>query len=117
MSYQETVIKEIQDLYSGTPTAFIYEGAVFKTLEWSCTKKGKCYGITPEGFESIEEGQEYYVGRCGECVVAVETDRVGPLYAKHDRTIEEVAENICIVLDRDPEHDNSMDNDDYGMYQ
>ena len=123
MSYQQKVIEELQDLYTSIPVAFVFEGGVFTTLEWSRTKKGKCYEIypggsnVPEGFYSIEEGQEYYVGRCGDRVVAVVTGRVGPLYAKHDRTIEEVAENICIVLDRDPEHDNSMDNDDYGMWQ
>ena len=123
MSYQQKVIEELQDLYTSVPIAFVFEGDVFTTLEWSSTKKGKCYEIypgktgAPEGINSIEEGQEYYVGRCGDRVIAVVTDRVGPLYAKSDRTIEEVAENICIVLDVDPDEDNTMDNDDYGMWQ
>ena len=123
MSYQQKVIEELQDLYTSIPVAFVFEGGVFTTLEWSRTKKGKCYEIypgktgVPEGFYSIEEGQEYYVGSSGDRVVAVVTDRVAPLYAKHDRTIEEVAENICIALDVDPDCDSTMDNDDYGMWQ
>ena len=123
MSYQQKVIEELQDLYTSIPVAFVFEGDIFTTLEWSSTKKGKCYdaypgktGI-PEGYDSIKEGLEYYVGSCGDRVIAVVTDRVAPLYAKHDRTIEEVAENICIVLDVDPDNDSSMDNDDYGMWQ
>ncbi len=124
MSYQKNVIEEIQELYSAVPTAFIFEGYVFQTTEWSSTKKGKCYVINkreglglPEGWFEIEEGQKYYVGRSGNRLVAVLVDSVEPLFAKNDRAIERVAENICYALDVEPEHDSSMDNDDYGYYE
>ena len=124
MSYQENVIEELQELYSAVPAAFVFEGCIFQTSEWSRTKKGKCYVINkreglglPEGWFGIEEGQEYYVGRSGNRLVAVSVDRVAPLFAKNDRVVERVAENICHALDVEPEQDSSMDNDDYGMWQ
>ena len=125
MSYQQSVLEELKELYSSVPTAFVFENLVYQTTEWSSTKKGKTYvtksdsqSDVPEGYHDIEEGQEYYVGTCGGHVIAVLTGKVKPLFTKpSENALQSAAENICYALDVNPDHDSSMDGDDYGFYQ
>ena len=117
LTYKEKVINEIQELYSSVPEAFIFEGEVFKTAGWSCTKQNMCFNNAPPvGLDSIKEGQQYYIGLCGERVVAIAIEKVDPLFSKNNNTIEIVAENICCELDVDCDDDDTMDNDDYGYW-
>ena len=125
MSYQQSILEELKDLYSSVPTAFVFENAVYQTTEWSSTKKGKTYVMkpgsqsdVPDGYHDIEEGQTYYVGTCGDHVIAVLTDKVKPLFTKpSENALQSTAQNICYALDVNPNHDSSMDDDDYGYYE
>ena len=125
MSYQQSILEQLEELYNSVPTAFVFENAVYQTTEWSSTKKGKTYVIksdgqsdVPNGYHDIEEGQTYYVGKCGDHVIAVLTDKVKPLFTKpSENALQWAAANICHALDINPFHDSSMDDDDYGYYE
>ena len=118
MSHKQAIIDEITELFRA-PEALLYEGYAYKVCTWgSCKSYVTWPDGAPEGWDDLQEETEFFVGRSGERFVAVAADdnTVMRLYGKNEDSIADAAESICYELDIEPDHDSSMDNDDYGMW-
>ena len=105
MSNKETIVNEIEYLFR-TPTALLFNGNAFKVVQW-----GRCKSYltwpdgAPEGWDDLPEKTEYMIGKCGDrlAVFIADSRDYIRLYAADEKSIEEVAENICYELDLEEE--------------
>ena len=101
MSNKETIINEINDLFR-SPSALLYGGDAYKVVSWgSCKSYLSWPEGAPEGWDELEEGVEYFIGRSGDfrkVFLAADTEYTR-LYAVSESSIEDLAENICYELD------------------
>ena len=111
MSYKETIIQEINELFR-VPAAFICLEGVYKVVSWGACKSYLSWPDgAPEGWDDLPESTEFFVGRSGKRLVTVEVanDSITKLYAHSESSVEDAAEHICWTLDLPDDEDNECD--------